>query len=51
MRTFTDTEKQQLQAKIKDEQERQRGLRKIAQVENEKESNKEEGSPLDSVKL
>ena len=44
MRTFADTEKQQLQAKIKDEQERQQVLRKIAQVETE------EGSPLDSVK-
>ena len=43
MRTFTDTEKQQLQAKIKDEQERQRGLRKIAQVESEKELKRRKG--------
>ena len=43
MGTFTDTEKQQLQAKIKDEQERQRVLRKIAQVENEKESKRRKG--------
>ena len=43
MRTFTDIEKQQLQAKIKDEQERQQVLRKIAQVENEKESKRGKG--------
>ena len=43
MRTFTDTEKQQLQVKIKDEQERQRMLRKIAQVENEKELKRRKG--------
>ena len=38
MRVFTDAEKQQLQAKIKDEEERQRVLKEIAQIENEKES-------------
>ena len=43
MRTFTDTEKQQLQARVKDEQERQRVLRKIAQVENQKESKRRKG--------
>ena len=43
MRVFTDAEKQQLQAKIKDEQERQRVLREIAQVESEKESNRRRG--------
>ena len=36
MQTFTDAEKQQLQAKIKDEQERQRVLKEIAQIEKEK---------------
>jgi dolichyl-phosphate-mannose--protein O-mannosyl transferase len=43
MRVFTDAEKQQLQAKIKDEQERQRVLREIAQIESEKESNRRRG--------
>ena len=43
MQTFTDAEKQQLQAKIKDEQERQRVLREIAQIENEKESKRRKG--------
>ena len=43
MRVFTDDEKQQLQAKIKDEQERQRALKEIAQIENEKESKRREG--------
>ena len=43
MKTFTDAEKQQLQAKIKDEQERQRVLREIAQIENEKESKRSKG--------
>ena len=43
MKTFTDTEKQQLQAKIKDEQERQRALKEIAQTEREKESNRRRG--------
>ena len=43
MRVFTDAEKQQLQAKIKDEQERQRVLREIAQIENEKESKRMKG--------
>ena len=43
MRVFTDAEKQQLQAKIKDEQERQRALKEIAQIENEKESNRRKG--------
>ena len=43
MRVFTDAEKQQLQAKIKDEQERQRVLREIAQIENEKASKRRKG--------
>ena len=43
MRVFTDAEKQQLQAKIKDEQERQRVLKEIAQIENEKESKRRKG--------
>ena len=43
MKTFTDAEKQKLQAKIKDEQERQRVLREIAQIENEKESKRRRG--------
>ena len=38
MKVFTDAEKQQLQAKIEDEQERQRALREIAQIESDKES-------------
>jgi hypothetical protein len=37
MRVFTCAEKQQLQSKIKDEQERQQVLREIRQIENEKE--------------
>ncbi len=43
MKTFTDAEKQQLQAKITDEQERQRVLKEIAQTEREKESNRRRG--------
>ena len=43
MRVFTDTEKQQLQAKIKDEQERQRVLRESIQIEKEKESKRMKG--------
>ena len=43
MRVFTDAEKQQLQAKIKVEQERQRVLREITQIENEKESKRRKG--------
>ena len=43
MRVFTDDEKQKLQAKIKDEQERQRVLKEIAQIENEKESKRNSG--------
>ena len=43
MKTFTDTEKQQLQAKIKDEQERQQVLKEIAQIENEKETKRMKG--------
>ena len=38
MRVFTDAEKQQLQAKIEDEQERQRVLRENIQIEKEKEA-------------
>ena len=43
MRVFTDAEKQQLQAKIKDEQERQRVLKEIAQIEKEKEAKRSRG--------
>ena len=43
MRAFTDAEKQQLQAKIKDEQERQRVLREVAQIENKEESKRSKG--------
>ena len=43
MRVFTDAEKQQLQAKIKDEQERQRMLKEIAQIESEKEAKRNKG--------
>ena len=43
MRVFTDAEKQQLQAKIKDEEERQRVLKEIAQIENEKEAKRRQG--------
>ena len=43
MKTFTDTEKQQLQAKIQDEQERQRALKEIAQIESEKEAKRSKG--------
>ncbi|MYE87865.1 hypothetical protein F4X33_02570 [Candidatus Poribacteria bacterium] len=43
MKTFTDTEKQQLQAKIQDEQERQRALRENIQIEKDKESKRSKG--------
>ena len=43
MKTFTDAEKQQLQAKIKDEQERQRVLREISKIKNEEESKRSKG--------
>ena len=43
MRAFTDAEKQQLQAKIEDEQERQRALRESIQIEKEKESKRSRG--------
>ena len=43
MKTFTDAEKQQLQAKIKDEQERQRTLRESIQTEKETESKRRKG--------
>lgn len=43
MQTFTDTEKEQLQAKIKDEQERRRVLRESIQIEKEKESRRSRG--------
>lgn len=43
MRVFTDVEKQQLQAKIQDEQERQRLLKEIAQIEEEKEAKRMKG--------
>ena len=43
MRVFTDAEKQQLQAKIEDEQERQRVLREIIQIEKEKEAKRSRG--------
>ena len=38
MKVFTDTEKEQLQTRIGDEQERQRVLKEIAQIESEKEA-------------
>ena len=43
MRVFTDAEKQQLQAKLKDEQERQRVLRESLQIEKDKESKRSRG--------
>lgn len=43
MRVFTDTEKQQLQAKIEDGQERQQALRESIQIEKEKESKRSRG--------
>ena len=43
MRVFTDTEKQQLQTKIEDEQERQQALRESIQIEKEKESKRSRG--------
>lgn len=43
MRVFTDDEKQQLQAKIEDERERQRVLKEIIQVESEKEAKRSKG--------
>lgn len=43
MRVFTDAEKQQLQAKIEDEQERQQALRESIQIEKEKESKRSRG--------
>ena len=43
MRVFTDAEKEQLQAKIADEQERQRVLREIIQIEKEKEAKRSRG--------
>ena len=43
MRVFTDAEKEQLQAKIEDEQERQRVLKESIQIEKEKESKRGKG--------
>ena len=43
MKTFTDAEKEQLQTKIKDEQERQRALRESIQIEKDKESKRSKG--------
>ena len=43
MRIFTDAEKEQLQAKIEDEQERQRALRESIQTEKEKEAKRRKG--------
>lgn len=43
MRAFTDAEKEQLQTKIESEQERQRVLREIVQIEKEKESRRSRG--------
>lgn len=43
MRVFTDAEKEQLQAKIENEQERQRTLRESLQIEKEKESKRSKG--------
>ena len=52
MRVFTDVEKQQLHAKIKDEQERQRVLKESLQIEKEKEAKRSKGiiSTVISVK-
>ena len=52
MRVFTDAEKEQLQAKIKDEQERQRVLRESIQIEKANESKRSKGiiSTVFSVK-
>ena len=43
MRIFTDAEKEQLQAKIEDEQERQQVLKENIQIEKEKESKRSRG--------
>ena len=43
MRVFTDAEKQQLQTKIEDEQERRRVLKEIVQTEKEKEAKRRRG--------
>ena len=43
MRGFTDAEKQQLQTKIEDEQERQQVLKENIQIEKEKESKRSRG--------
>ena len=43
MRVFTDAEKEQLQTKIEDEQERQRVLKESIQFEKEKESKRSRG--------
>ena len=43
MQVFTDAEKQQLQAKIENEQERQRILRESIQIEKEKEAKRSKG--------
>ncbi len=43
MKTFTDAEKQRLQTKIKDEQERQQVLRESLQIEKEKEAKRSRG--------
>ena len=43
MRVFTDAEKQQLQTKIEDEQERQRVLKEFVQTEKEKEAKRRRG--------
>ncbi|RKU12918.1 hypothetical protein C6502_05040 [Candidatus Poribacteria bacterium] len=43
MKTFTDTQKEQLQGKIQDEQERQRVLRESLQIEKDKESKRRRG--------
>ena len=43
MRVFTDAQKEQLQTKIENEQERQRALRESIQIEKEKESKRGKG--------
>ena len=43
MKVFTDAEKEQLQAKIEDEQERQRVLRESIKIEKDKESKRSRG--------
>ena len=43
MKVFTDAEKQKLQTKIEDEQERQQALKESIQIEKERESKRSRG--------